>query len=206
MSNYLFIAIGQTSADFKSYIAAFKIINKDSITRSNLQHKSLILLSSIIDQYSCNYNKEELKYRSKGKIVTKNFNILFLCVNSCCIHTTDTPDYKEILMVYNKKGKLIDHKVIGCWGDLWYFNYSGTREPFNLIIDQATASKEEFEKKESIPLSCQVETYRYSITEKGKIEKKEISKGSGEIAWNKEKLGIMLVKKEMTKLLKNSKN
>ncbi|MDD2244523.1 MAG: hypothetical protein PHY69_10335 [Dysgonamonadaceae bacterium] len=194
-----YAALSEKNATFENYISNFKLNITDTINNTYFRRQDQIIgdfiMRFITNKPDCECLNEGLWYRYMSKIENEDFVITFVS-KDCDIPSSlgNYPYSDVILLVYSKKGEILDSKVISRGGDLWYCNYRGSNHPFKLIVEQASVPQMELEKRKNSPLPCEIKTYVYLITEKGKIEQKIISDEKGTILWDKKNNKSLIVK------------
>jgi hypothetical protein len=192
-------AVGQQRTMFEDYISNFRDVQADTVNRNDIifgkQISDLWVRRYVMEKPDCECTKEGLWYRYASKIENDLFTIAFICKNCDIPSSIGSYPYQDMIMkVYSKNGKIIDSKIVSRAGDLWFYNYSGTWDPFILRVEQAAIPLNFWETHRNIPAPCEIETCIYTITEEGMIEKKLHSKEKGYIEWDIEHQKSRIVK------------
>lgn len=193
------IIFGQNAALFDSYISKFKEVQTDTIDNNYFRSQDEIdkefIKFFITNKQDCKCVSESLWYQYAFKIEKKDFIIAFIYKNCDIPSSSGNYPYSDvILIVYSKKGEIIDTHVISRGGDLWQCNYSGSTDPFRLIVEQASTPKKEFEKRKNYPLPCEIRTSEFEITKEGQIKQTVVSERKGTIIWDKTTNKSLIVK------------
>ena len=178
------IASGQQIATFDSYIVNFREIQTDTVSKDNFMHDKEIskefVECFVPAKKECECTEEGVSYRYASKVEKSDF-IIAIISKVCDITKVGFYPYSDdILIVYSKEGKIIDHEVVSRRGDAWHCYYSGTWDPVRLQIKQASVKSRDM--KSQGALLCSIDTYFYTIDDDGKINKTVLSeKEEGEI-------------------------
>ena len=118
----------------------------------------------------CNCEKDEFYYRPCYRIEPTNFHLVNIQAN-CDIPIEGYPFSSDILVTYDKKGKILDYKIVGSSSDFLYYELNASKNKSELIYTQYS-----FYHTNPKPYSgkCDVSVYKIVINEDGTIDKQII--------------------------------